>query len=189
MLLVRVGAETVNITRLNWGCGPTPPSGWINADRLRAPNITLSGDIRDGLALPDDSVDYAVSIHALQDLPYLDVLPALCELRRVLRPGGVLRLGLPDLERAIEAWLRQDAAYFYIPDHEAHTLGGKLIVQAIWYGATRTPFAWDFLHELATKAGFGHVTRCKFRHTESPWPEIVELDNRERESFFAEAVK
>ena len=179
----------MNITRLNWGCGPTPPAGWLNADRLRGPRITLSGDIRDGLALPAEAVDYAVSIHALQDLPYLDIMPALVELKRVLRPGGILRVGLPDLERAIEAWLRQDAAYFYIPDQETRTLGGKLIVQAIWYGSSRTPFTWDFFQELATKAGFRHVTRCKFRHTESRWPEIVELDNRERESFFAEAVK
>jgi SAM-dependent methyltransferase len=178
----------VNITRLNWGCGPSPPSGWINADRLSAPGVTLCGDIRDGLALPDASVDYAVAIHALQDLPYLDVLPALVELRRVLRPGGVLRVGLPDLERAIEAWLRQDKAYFYIPDDETCTLGGKLIVQAIWYGSTRTPFTWDFFHELATKAGFREVTRCKFRHTAGPWADIVELDNRERETLFVESV-
>jgi len=179
----------MSITRLNWGCGPTPPAGWINADRLRGPNITLSGDIRDGLALPDDSIDYAVSIHALQDLAYLDIVPALRELRRVLRPGGVLRLGLPDLERAIDAWLRRDHAYFYIPDEETSTLGGKLIVQAIWYGSTRTPFTWDFFHELALKAEFRRVTRCKYRHTESAWAEIVELDDRERESLFVETVK
>jgi SAM-dependent methyltransferase len=179
----------VNIARLNWGCGPTPPSGWINADRLCAPGVTLCGDIRDGLALPENSVDYAVAIHALQDLPYLDIVPALRELRRVLRPAGVLRLGLPDLERAIEAWLRHDTTYFYIPDAEARTLGGKLIVQAIWYGSTRTPFTWDFFHELATKAGFRQLTRCKFRSTESAWPEIVDLDNRERETLFVEAVK
>ena len=179
----------MSISRLNWGCGPTPPSGWINADRLSAPGVTLHADIRDGLALPDGSVDYAVANHALQDLPYLDVLPALRELRRVLRPGGVLRAGLPDLERAIDAWLRQDRAYFYIPDDEVGSLGGKLIVQAIWYGATRTPFTWDFFHELATKAEFRRVSRCKFRQTESPWPEIVELDNRERETLFVEAVK
>jgi SAM-dependent methyltransferase len=179
----------VGIRRLNWGCGPTPAAGWINADLLSAPGIELSGDIRDGLALPDDSIDYAVSIHALQDLPYLDVLPALRELRRVLRPGGILRLALPDLERSIEAWLRGDKAYFYIGDDEVASIGGKLIVQAIWYGSTRTPFTWDLARELAPKAGFRHVSRCKFGQTDSAWPQIVDLDNRERESLFVEAVK
>ena len=57
------------------------------------------------------------------------------------------------------------------------------------YGSTRTPFTWDFFHELATKAAFRHVTRCKFRHTASRWPEIVELDNRERETLFVEVAK
>lgn len=189
LITTRAEAPNVKIVRLNWGCGPTPPSGWINADRMWAPGVTLRGDIRDGLALPGDSVDYAVAIHALQDLPYPDLVPALRELRRVLRPDGVLRLGVPDLERAIEAWLRNDTAYFYIPDEETRTLGGKLIVQAIWYGSTRTPFTWDFFHELAMKAEFRRVTRCKFRYTESAWPEIVDLDNRERETLFVEAVK
>lgn len=179
----------VGIARLNWGCGPTPPSGWINADLLRAPGIELSGDIRDGLALADESIDYAVSIHGLQDLPYLDVVPALRELRRVLRRGGVLRLALPDLERSIEAWLRGDARYFYIGDDEVTSIGGKLIVQAIWYGSTRTPFTWDFARELALEAGFQQVSRCKFGQTNSAWAEIVTLDNRERESLFVEAVK
>jgi SAM-dependent methyltransferase len=177
------------VRRLNWGCGPAPAVGWINADRLGSPGIELSGDIRTGLALGDDSIDYAVAIHGLQDLPYLDVVPALRELRRVLRPGGVLRLALPDLERSIEAWRRGDPAYFYIRDDEVTSISGKLIVQAIWYGSTRTPFTWDFLKELALRAGFRRVTRCAFHRTASAWPDIVALDNRERESLFAEAVK
>jgi SAM-dependent methyltransferase len=181
-----VGEE---IRRLNWGCGPRPAIRWINADRLSAPGIELRGDIRDGLSLPDASIDYAVAIHALQDLEYGDLVPALRELRRVLKPGGVLRVGVPDLERSIEAWLRRDARYFYVPDADARSLGAKLVTQAVWYGSVRTPFMWDFLVELATTAGFRRVTRCAFRETQSPWPDIVELDNRERESLFAEAVR
>ena len=69
---------------------------------------------------------------ALQDLPYPDVVPALRELRRVLKPDGVLRVAVPDLEHSIKAWCRGDAAYFYIPDVDARSVGSKLIVQAIW---------------------------------------------------------
>ena len=175
--------------RLNWGCGPVIAPGWLNSDRIARAGIDVAGDIRDGLDIPDDAIDYAVAMHALQDLPYLDLVPALAELRRVLKPAGVLRVGVPDLERAIDAWRRGDARYFYIPDAEVASLGGKLIVQATWYGSVRTPFTWDFFNELCGRAGFRDVRRCAFRQTHSPWPEIVLLDNRERETLYAEAVK
>jgi SAM-dependent methyltransferase len=177
------------VRRLNWACGPKPAPGWINSDRIAAPGIELSCDVRTGLPVPDGYFDYAVSIHGLQDLAYLDVVPALRELRRVLRPGGVLRLALPDLDRAIEAYLCGDARYFYIPDDEVRSPGAKLVVQAIWYGSTRTPFTWDLIRELCAKVGYAHVVRCAFRETRSPYPGIVELDNRERESLFVEAVR
>jgi SAM-dependent methyltransferase len=184
-----VSAVAERVRRLNWGCGPAPASGWINADRIPAPGVALCGDVRDGLPLPDGSVDYAVGMHALQDVPYLDVVPVLRELRRVLRPGGVLRLGLPDLDRALAAYARGDRDYFYIPDAEAATLGGKLIVQIIWYGSVRTPFTWEFARELLERAGYRRVVRCAFRLTASEHAAIVELDNRERESLFVEAVR
>jgi predicted SAM-dependent methyltransferase len=177
------------VRRLNWGCGPAPAPGWINSDLLQAPGIDLSCDIREGLPLESESVQYAVGIHGLQDLPYLDVVPALRELRRVLAPGGVLRLGLPDLERAIAAYLRDDPSYFYIPDEEAATISGKLIIQMTWYGSNRMMFTYEFARELLLRAGFRDVLRCAFRETASRYPEIVAFDNRERESLFVEAVR
>lgn len=153
------------------------------------PGIQISCDIRDGLPLEDGSVDYVVSIHALPELPYPDIVPTLRELRRVLKPGGVLRLGLPDLDQAIAAYRRRDRDYFLIPDEEVRSLGGKLVVQMIWYGYSRTLFTIDFIRELMESAGFRQVGRRSFRQTESPYPGIVELDDRERESLFVEGVK
>lgn len=174
--------------RLNWGCGPQPPPGWINADREFHPGVNLHCDIRDGLPLPAGQLDYAVSIHALQDLPWPDIVPALREIRRVLRPGGVLRLGLPDLDLAIDAYHRGDAAYFCVPDEDACTVGGKFVTQMVWYGSTRTLMTFDFVQEMLKRAGFGNVQHCAFRRTRSAHADIVSLDNRERESFFVEAV-
>ncbi len=175
--------------RLNWGCGPRPAPGWTNADRLTMPGIDVSCDIRQGLPLPSDSFGYAVSIHALQEIPYLEMVPVLRELRRVLKPAGVLRLGLPDLDRAIDAYLRRDPSYFLVPDDEVASLGGKLSVQMTWYGNSRSLLTFDFVAELLGKAGFEEVRRCEYRQTGSPYPEIVSLDNRPRESLFVEAVK
>ena len=41
---------------------------------------------------------------------------------------------------------------------------------------------------MLNKAGYARVVRCAYRRTESVHDAIVELDNRERESLFVEAV-
>jgi len=174
---------------MNWGCGPQPVPGWVNSDRIEAPGVDLVRDIREGLPLPTGSLQYVVGIHALQDLPFLEVIPALQELHRVLEPSGILRLGLPDLERGLAAYLHDDLAYFYVPDDDARTISGKFIVQMTWYGSNRMMFTYEFAEELLQRAGFRRVTRCAYRTSCSPYPEIVELDNRERESLFVEATK
>jgi predicted SAM-dependent methyltransferase len=176
------------VARLNCGCGPKPVPGWINHDWRAYEGVSLHGDIRDGLALEDATVDYAVAMHFLQDLLWADVPIALRELRRVLKPGGALRLGLPDLDRAIDAYRRGDAAYFHVPDSDAESVAAKFITQIIWYGSVFTPFTFECAREWLHKAGFRDVRRCGFRETHSPHAEIVSLDNRERESFYVEAL-
>ncbi len=178
-----------SIKRLNWGCGGDPRPGWINSDQKDEPGVDLVCDIRDGLPLVDDSIDYAVSIHALPEVPYGDLVPVLEELHRVLKPGGVLRLALPDLERGLAAYQRGDRDYFLVADEEWRDLGSKLVVQLVWYGYSRSLFVPSFVEELLRKAGFEDVRHLGFRETASPHPEIVDLDNRERESLFVEATK
>jgi predicted SAM-dependent methyltransferase len=175
--------------RLNLGCGPRPAPGWLNADRQPAEGIDLCGDIRDGLALADDAVDCIAAIHFLQDLPWDAIGGALREMRRVLKPGGVLRIAVPDLDRAIDAYRRGDAGYFFVPDADARAVGAKLVTQIIWYGSVRTPFTFDFAREWLADAGFRDVARCAYRETLHGDAAIVALDNRERESLFVEARK
>lgn len=69
----------------------------------------------------------------------------------------------------------------------ARTPGAKLCVQLTWFGYSRSVFTWDFTRELLERAGFERIRRCRHGHTESPHPGITELDNRPRESLFAEA--
>lgn len=179
----------IAIKRLNVGCGPCHPPGWLNADLHGGPGIDLAGDIRAGLSLDTDSIHYMVAMHLLQDLPYMDIPVALRELKRVLAPGGVLRLGLPDLVKAIQAYIAGDHGYFHVPDSDARVIGTKLITQVIWYGSVRTPFTFDCIEEFLVREGFRHVRRCEFGHTESAYPDIVHFDNRPRESLFVEASK
>ena len=177
------------VRRLNWGCGEEGEPGWINSDIKEGPGIDISCNILEGLPLESDSLDYIVSIHALPMIPYPDVVSVLEELRRVLKPGGVLRLSLPDLDKGIRAYQQNERDYFFIPDDETKSISGKLIVQLIWYGYSRTLFTYEFAEELLRKAGYKMVRHCGYKETYSPFSEIVSLDNRERESFFVEAVK
>lgn len=172
--------------RLNWGCGDHVAPGWINSDVKPGAGTDLVADIREGLPLETGSVDYAVSIHALPEFSFPELVPVLEELRRVLAPGGTLRLALPDLDRGIDAYRSGDESYFKVSPEEARSLGGRFVVQMLWYGWSRSLFTTDFALELLEKAGFTDVRACSFGVTASGIPEIVELDNREEESLFVE---
>ena len=177
------------IKRLNWGCGSSRRPGWVHSDIKEGPGIKQVADIRQGLPMIDNRFHYAVSVHALQELAYEELVPALQELRRVLKSGGTLRLVLPDLLKGVEAFRAGERDYFAVPDHEFARLGSKLAVQLIWFGYTRSVFTPDYIEELLLKAGFSSVAHCTFQQTRSRWPEITEFDSRERESLFVEGTK
>src|SRR4051812_16965021 len=92
---------------INLGCGPIARAGWVNCDAKDLPGVDLRCDLRSGLALGADYADYVAAIHILQDLAYAEIVPALREIRRVLKPGGVLRLAVPDIDRTINAYVRR----------------------------------------------------------------------------------
>lgn len=75
-------------------------------ERLAAiPDNVMAHDLARGIPLPDASADAAYHSHVLEhfDPPVADAF--LGEIRRVLRPGGVLRVVVPDLEALCRAYL------------------------------------------------------------------------------------
>jgi len=177
------------VTRLNIGCGKFPRPGWINLDNKVRPGVDCVADLRGDLPFADGSVDYAVAIHVLPHIRLDGLSPALGRIRRILKPGGVIRLALPDLEKAIDAFRRGDAAYFEVPDAQWKSPGAKLVAQIVWHNDLQTPFTFDLAKEALEKAGFAGAARCAFRETRSRFPEIVDCDNRPAESFFVEAAR
>ena len=108
---------------LNLGCGGCRPpylnvpnylkvenSPWINVDNLHAifPNEGcperlnmdaesnyVNCDIRNGLSFEDGEVDGIVASHFLEHLDIQESILFIIECKRVLKPGGVLRLSVP----------------------------------------------------------------------------------------------
>ncbi len=173
--------------RINLGCGPDARPDWINCDIAALPGVDLRCDVRRGLPFERDCVDAIAAIHLIQDLAWNQIEPLLAELHRILRPGGLLRLGAPDLDKAIAAYLAPDPRYFYVPDEHARSIGAKLVTQIVWYGSVRTPCNFGFLDEWLQAAGFVDIRRHSFN--DSALPGLAALDNRERESLFVEARK
>jgi predicted SAM-dependent methyltransferase len=182
-----VQSRNRSIRRLNWGCGSHTAVGWVNSDVKDGAGVDLVADIRDGLPLADECMDYAVSIHALPEFAYPELNTVLRELWRVLVPGGTLRLALPDLAKGVDAYLRGDFDYFQVDPEEVRSPGGRFIVHMLWYGYSRTLFTVDFAEELLENAGFVDVRECPYQSTASRYREIVDLDNRPIESLFVEA--
>jgi SAM-dependent methyltransferase len=181
--------SSTGLRRLNWGCGDGAPRGWTNADRSASPGVDLVVDIREELPIESETIDYAVGVNTLQELAYSELAPALAELLRVLRPGGTLRLVVPDLEAAIRAYTEHDDDHFLVPPDQVRSRGGRFIAHILGSGRSRTLFTFDFTKELLLNAGFVDVTRCRSGETASRFREIVDLDDRGRASMFIEATR
>jgi predicted SAM-dependent methyltransferase len=96
--------------RLHIGCGKGHLPGWINIDIHPAP---LALNVLRGLPFGDGSASYVFVSHLLEHLYFpRDVTPFLAELHRVLAPGGVARIVVPDVEKCIEAYTTDDRSFF-----------------------------------------------------------------------------
>lgn len=180
-------AGASDVPRLHWGCGSVVPDNWINSDIMCLPGVDLCCDIREGLPLRSESIDYITSQHALQQLKIEEIVYALEELHRVLRKRGVLRLCLPDFDQAVVAYQMRDPDSQWCWDWKSPT--GNFISQIIDCNSTRTPLTSEWTKELLDYAGFDTISRVGYRETPSDHKAITSLDNRPDESFYLEAVK
>jgi SAM-dependent methyltransferase len=122
-----------SMERVNLGCGPNAPAGWINVDgswnawlsnheSLRKvltaiPVIrrTMPGprwaarplvhDLTNPLPFKTNSVSFIYGAHVLEHLYRVDGQKLLLECRRVLKPAGVIRLVVPDLNAFVNEYL------------------------------------------------------------------------------------
>ena len=86
---------------LNLGCGSRFHPGWTNVDMAPQHPSVLRCDFLEGLPFADQSQDVVYHSHVLEHLPRDHAVDFLRECRRVLKPGGILRVAVPDLERIV----------------------------------------------------------------------------------------
>src|SRR5574340_81763 len=118
---------------LDVGCGIRKHPGAIGIDRNPASHADVLCDL-DRIPFRDGAFDRILAIHVVEHAP--DVIHAMEEFHRLLRPGGTLRIATPHYT---------DFSSYCDPTHRWHL----------------NSFSFRYFGE--DHGGFGYYTRAKFR--------------------------
>jgi SAM-dependent methyltransferase len=96
-----------SLRMINLGCGGRFHPDWVNADIApRDPSI-LQCDLNRKLPFADNDFDVVYHSNVLEHVRCCDALPFIRECYRILKPGGILRVATPDLERICKLYLEK----------------------------------------------------------------------------------
>jgi len=93
------------IPLLNLGCGRRRHPAWTNADLVPSGPDVLAVDLRRPLPFAAASFTAVYAAHVVEHLDPTAAHTLLGEAARVLAPGGVVRIVVPDLEGIVRAYL------------------------------------------------------------------------------------
>jgi predicted SAM-dependent methyltransferase len=198
--------------KLNLGCGPVQPTGWVNIDGSQRAKLASRLTPLDRLlvkigVLPPTEFGRQVTIHNLfKPLPFDDASVACiysgelwehfeyddaarltAECFRVLAPGGVLRVCVPDGVAFWQNYLQlfQDLERLPKDERSAEPLRQhvqmyftEICTRKRWLGSMGHTHKWQFdeiqLIELFESVGFSEVTRGAFHQSRIPDVSAVE---------------
>jgi predicted SAM-dependent methyltransferase len=195
---------------VQYGCGLCAPESWTNFDsspRLRferlpgvAPLAGLAGrrlfprnvafgDIVRGLPVADESVDGVYASHVLEHLGRAEVTQALANTFRMLKPGGVFRMIVPDLEWRAKRYVASvssgdtEAADAFINAcniGELRRARGPMALLRAAYGNSGHTWMYDnkAMSKLLAEAGFANIRRCDI--ADSGDPMFAKVEDRGR---------
>jgi predicted SAM-dependent methyltransferase len=159
--------------KLHIGCGKNHLEGWINIDVYPAP---LAMNVLWGLPFAEGSARYVFVSHMLEHLFFpRDVKPFLAQLRRVLAPGGVVRIAVPDVEQCIEAYVNNDRTFFgnrretwpWWPENPTRledflAYAGAGAEPAYLFESHKYGYDFETLARVLADAGFSGVVRSNY---------------------------
>lgn len=137
--------------KLNLGCNTRIRKGYTNCDKDKYLGVDRVGDVFDLHEIPDDSIAEIYASHILEHARHRRTLDILKEWKRVLKPGGVLKISVPDFKRAVELYMQTGLC-----DWIEYFLWGDQIYE----GADHMQgFDEGRLRKYLEEAGFTDITR------------------------------
>ncbi|MGZ4057281.1 MAG: class I SAM-dependent methyltransferase [Bacteroidia bacterium] len=92
---------------LNLGCGShySTSKEWTNMDFISNSEYVIAHNLLNGIPFESNSFDAVYHSHVLEHFSKADGEKFISECLRVLKPGGILRIAIPDLERIARKYL------------------------------------------------------------------------------------
>lgn len=90
---------------LNIGCGENAHPDWVNIDIVGSLPGTIAHDVRRGLPFLDSEFEACYCSHMLEHVTRSQARVIVDETYRVLKPNGIVRLVVPDLEQIVRQYL------------------------------------------------------------------------------------
>ena len=180
---------------MHLGCGTVYKEGWINIDNNSDNNIQkldLDWDLRKSLPFHDNSVDFIYNEHFLEHLTVEEGISAIKDFFRVLKPGGVMRIAMPDLEKIVHGYLDENWKENSKACSEKYgltfiqTRAEGININFRWWGH-QWLYDWEELERRLKEAGCEKIKRCRL--FESEHEELKNLETRNESTLVAEVTK
>jgi predicted SAM-dependent methyltransferase len=147
--------------KLHLGCGIRHIPGFIHVDIIDAPHIDYRCSVDNLCDFADGSVDLIYAAHVLEHFGRHEVEAVLKGWLRVLKPGGLARIAVPDFS-AVAALYEQEG----LQDGFSGLVGLVCGGQRNQYDFHKIIFDEAFLSSLLMKVGFRAIRHWDWRATE-----------------------
>jgi SAM-dependent methyltransferase len=147
--------------KLHLGCGKRHIPTFVHVDRVAFPHVDHVRDIRDLSIFRDRSADLIYACQVIEYFDREDLVPVLAEWRRVLRPGGILRLSVPDFAVMTRLYTAGLPLEWFLG-----TLYGKIPDGSGGFIYHRTTYDEASLRSVLESNGFEGAERWEWRETE-----------------------
>lgn len=135
---------------IHLGCGDVNSPEFINVDARSAPHIHYVRDVCDLSVFPDNYADLVYACHVLEHIRHCALRKTLWEWRRIIKPGGILRLSVPDFDKIVHIYESSDRDINSI-------LGPLMGGQGYEYNTHYAVFNQRYLTDKLKEAGFIEV--------------------------------
>lgn len=173
--------------------------GFLNIEQYRFMKFACTnkieyGDVVKGLPLADSSVEVIYSSHMLEHFDQNMANIFLREVYRILQPGGIIRLAVPDINKIVAKYIEFQNADMLIKETHLCVNNPKSFISKIRFllvGPRNHKWMYDgrSLCRLLLKHGFVNTEILPVGKTNIIKPGPLDLRERYPESVYVEAEK